>query len=181
MTTRREFLERLATAPALGPILVGMQDKAGARAPVLGSGAFTYEAIHDWGALPPSLKWGNTHGVVEDSQGNIHIHHTVHATSDSADTMVVLDRTGKFIRSWGREFRGVAHGLHLRRESGVEFLYLTVNAANPKMAVQPAIQASVVKTTLRGEIVWRIDGPPDIAEYKPGADGRTPPYNPTNV
>ena len=181
MTTRRQFLERLVAAPALGPVLLGMQDKAGAKAPLLGSGAFTYEAQHDWGVLPPALKWGNTHGVVEDSQGNIHIHHTVHATSESADTMVVLDATGKFIRSWGREFRGVAHGLHIRREGGVEVLYLTVNAANPKMAVQPAIHTSVVKTTLRGEIVWRIDGPPDIAAYKAGADGRQPPYNPTNV
>ena len=88
-TTRREFL---ATAAA-GPILLGMQDKAGSKAPVLGSGAFTYEAVHDWGALPSSIKWGNTHGVVEDAQRNIYIHHTVHASSERADTMVVFDET----------------------------------------------------------------------------------------
>jgi len=179
--TRREFLTAAAVAPAIGPILLGVQDKSGLKAPVMGQGAFTYEAFHDWGELPPSLKWGNTHGVVEDAQGHIHIHHTVHATSESGDTMVVLDATGKFIRSWGREFRGVAHGLHLRRENGVEFLYLTVNAANPRMAVKPDIQASVVKTSLSGEIVWKVDGPPDIAEYKADADGRVPPYNPTNL
>ena len=46
--------------------------------------------------------------------------------------MVVFDRNGKFVRSWGKEFRGVAHGLHIRREGRDEDLYLTVNAANPE-------------------------------------------------
>ena len=136
-TTRREFLAAAAAAPVLSPILLGTQDKSGSKPPVLGSGAHTYEALHDWGELPARIKWGNTHGVVEDSQGNIYVHHTVHATSDSADSMVVFDKKGKFIRSWGKEFRGVAHGLHIRKEGRDEFLYLTVNAANPKMTPQP--------------------------------------------
>jgi hypothetical protein len=176
-TTRREFLGAVAASP----ILLGMQDKAGSKAPVMGSGAFTFEAIHDWGVLPPQIKWGNTHGVVEDSQGHIYVHHTVHATSDSADTVVVFDAAGKFVRSWGKEFRGVAHGLWIRKEGRDEFLYLTVNAANPKMSPQPQMQAVLVKTTLTGEIVWKIEKPPDFQGYRPGADGAPKPYNPTNV
>jgi hypothetical protein len=176
-TTRREFLGAVAASP----ILLGMQDKAGSKAPVMGSGAFTFEAIHDWGVLPPQIKWGNTHGVVEDSQGHIYVHHTVHATSDSADTVVVFDASGKFVRSWGKEFRGVAHGLWIRKEGRDEFLYLTVNAANPKMSPQPQMQAVLVKTTLTGEIVWKIEKPPDFQGYRPGADGAPKPYNPTNV
>ena len=131
-TTRREFLAATAAAPLLSPILLGAQNKSGTKLPVLGSGAHTYEAIHDWGTLPAQIKWGNTHGVVEDSQGNIHIHHTVHATSDSPDSVVVFDRDGAFVRSWGSQFKGVAHGLELRREGSDEFLYLSVNAANPR-------------------------------------------------
>ena len=180
-TTRREFLSTTMAAPVLGPILLNMQDKAGTTAPIVGEGAHKYEAIHDWGTLPPQIKWGNTHGVVEDAQGNIHIHHTVHATSDSADTMVVFDRNGKFIRSWGKEFRGVAHGLHIQKEGREEFLYLTANAANPKATPQPEMQAVVLKTTLKGDLVWKIQGPPDVDAYKPGADGRPVRYNPTNV
>ena len=50
------------------------------------------------------------------------------------------------------------------------------------MTPQPAMQAVVVKTTLKGEIVWKIQGPPDIDAYKPGAPtARRAPYNPTNV
>jgi hypothetical protein len=179
--TRREFLAAAAAAPVLSPIILGAQDKAGTRRPVLGAGAYTYEAIHDWGELPGRIKWGNTHGVVEDSDGNIYVHHTVHASSDSADSMVVFDGNGKFIRSWGKEFRGVAHGLHIRKEGRDEFLYLTVNASNPRMTPQPAMQAVVVKATTKGEVVWKIQGPPDIDAYKPGADGSPTRYNPTNV
>ena len=98
-TTRREFLVAAAAAPVVSPILLGTQNKAGTKAPVLGNGAYTYEAIHDWGVLPSNIAWGNTHGVVEDSQGCIYVHHTVHATSDSADSMVVFDGSGRFVRS----------------------------------------------------------------------------------
>jgi hypothetical protein len=56
--------------------------------------------------------------------GNIYIHHTVHATSDSLDTMVVLDQKGKFVRSRGRQFKGGAHGLNICKEGSEEFLYL---------------------------------------------------------
>jgi hypothetical protein len=180
-TSRREFLAAAAAAPLLSPVLLGTQNKSGTKAPVLGSGAYTYEAIHDWGELPARIKWGNTHGVVEDSQGNIYVHHTVHATSESADSMVVFDRAGKFVRSWGADFKGVAHGLHIRKEGTDEFLYLTVNAANPRQVPPPALQAVVVKATTKGEIVWKIAGPPDVAAYKPAADGTAKRYNPTNV
>ena len=176
-STRREFLA-LAAAPAL----VRLQDKSGSKPPILGSGAHTYEAIHDWGTLPAHIKWGNTHAVVEDAQGHIHVHHTVHATSQSPDTVVVFDRAGRFVRSWGAQFRGVAHGLQIRRERSSEFLYLTVNATNPRLAVQPGTQAAVVKTTLTGEIVWTIQGPPDVPQYtQPNPDGSAKRYNPTNL
>ena len=176
-TTRRSFI----AAGAAAPIILHAQDKSGSKAPLLGEGSWRYEAIHDWGELPSSIKWGNTHGVVEDSQHNIYVHHTVNRESESGDTMVVFDGRGKFVRSWGKEFRGVAHGLWLRKEGRDEFLYLTVNAANPRAQVKPELSSVVVKATPKGEIVWKIQGPPDIAEYKAGADGRPKPYNPTNL
>jgi len=180
--TRRQFLQAAAAAPLVSPILLGVQDKAGSKRPVLGSGPYTYEAIHDWGTLPPSIAWGNTHGVVEDAQHHIYVHHTVHASSQSPDTVVVFDRDGRFVRSWGREFRGVAHGLQLHREGRDEFLYLTVNATNPRLSPQPEMNAVVVKTTLAGEIVWKIQGPPDVAAYRdPNPDGSPKRYNPTNL
>ena len=85
-TTRRGFVAALSV-----PMILGATNKSGSQLPILGSGEFKYEAHHDWGELPASIKYGNTHGVCEDSQGHIYIHHTVNAASESHDTMVGLD------------------------------------------------------------------------------------------
>src|SRR6185437_15472877 len=50
-------------------------------------------------------------------------HHIVNAASESLDTMVVFDHKGKFVRSWGRQFKGGAHGLTIQKEGSDEFLY----------------------------------------------------------
>jgi len=68
--TRRSFLVTAAAA-AYAPVFLRATDKAGSKAPILGQGEHQYEAIHDWGELPRTIKYGNTHGVCEDSQGNI--------------------------------------------------------------------------------------------------------------
>src|ERR1017187_1192591 len=146
--SRRRFLG----TGAIAPLILHADDKSGTKRPVLGVGDHVYEAYHDWGELPASIQYGNTHGVVEDSQGNIYIHHTVNKASESHDTMVVFDKNGKFVRSWGKEFRGVAHGLTVRKEGSAEYLYLTVNAAQPTANPQPEMQAVVIKATPKGEI-----------------------------
>ena len=141
-------------------------DKAGNKKPVIGEGEHRYEVTHDWGALPADIKYGNTHGVCEDSQGHIYVHHTVNKASESHDTMVVFDANGKFVKSWGKEFVGGAHGLHIRKEGSAEYLYL----CDTKNAV-------VVKTTLDGEQVWKIGYPEEAEPYRAAKIK----YSPTNV
>ncbi|WP_180538190.1 hypothetical protein [Nevskia soli] len=158
---RRQFLTGLTA-----PLILGAQNKSGSAKPVIGSGDHTYEVTHDWGELPAGIQYGNTHGVCEDSQGRIYIHHTVNAASESHDTMVVFDRNGKFVKSWGAEFRGGAHGLKIQREGNQEFLYL----CDTKRAV-------VVKSTLDGEEVFML-GYPSMAE--PYSHGYIK-YSPTNL
>ena len=109
--SRRRFLG----TGAIAPLILHADDKSGTKRPVLGVGDHVYEAYHDWGELPASIQYGNTHGVVEDSQGRIYVHHTVGSTSESSDSMVVFDAKGKFIKSWGKDFKGGAHGLYIRR------------------------------------------------------------------
>jgi TAT (twin-arginine translocation) pathway signal sequence len=167
--TRRDFLVTGA-AVAAAPMLLGLTDKSGSKPPILGQGDHQYDAIHDWGELPRTIKYGNTHGVCEDSQGNIYIHHTVHATSDNLDTMVVFDHEGKFVRSWGRQFKGGAHGLTIRKEGSEEFLYLC--------DYQHGI---VSKRTLKGEEVWTLGYPAESEAYKPKDKFSTVAYRPTNV
>jgi hypothetical protein len=163
--TRRGFVASLTA-----PIILGAADKSGSKNPILGEGEYRYEAIHDWGELPANIKYGNTHGVVEDSQGRIYVHHTVNNASESHDTMVVFDDKGKFIKSWGKDFKGGAHGLHIAKEGKNEFLYL----CDTKRAL-------VVKTTLNGEEVWTLGYPDQSEAYKPGPDGAKKRYSPTNI
>jgi hypothetical protein len=172
-STRRTFLQQVGTAAiALGsPTILHATDKAGSKRPVIGSGEHTYEVFHDWGELPAGMKYGNTHGVCEDSQGHIYVHHTVGKESENHDSMVVFDDKGKFVRSWGKEFEGGAHGLHIRKEGKDEFLYL----CDTKRGV-------VVKTTLKGEQVFSLGYPKESEKYPVNADG-TPgiKYSPTNI
>src|ERR1700689_1938652 len=158
MMTRRTLL---AMAPALVTTC-----KSDSRYPIVGSGEFQYEMISDWGELPQGLAYGNTHGVCEDSHGHIYIHHTVNKTSEKHDTMVVFDADGKFVKSWGAEFEGGAHGLHIRKEGRDEFLYL----CDTKRAL-------VVKTTLSGEKVFTLEYPKESPAY--GAAKIK--YSPTNL
>lgn len=167
--SRRSLLAGLA-APVLAPTILGAMNKSGSAKPVIGTGAHTYEVTHDWGELPAEIKYGNTHGVCEDSHGNIYIHHTVNKDSQSHDAMVVFDHNGKFIKSWGSDFMGGAHGLHIRKEGTTEYLYL----CDTKRGL-------IVKTTLAGEQVWSVGYPEQVEQYKPGADGKKIKYSPTNL
>lgn len=167
--TRRRFLQS-AAALASGPVILGASNKSGSAPPIVGQGEFKYEVIHDWGELPKSISYGNTHGVVEDAHGFIYVHHTVNASSESSDSMVVFDPKGKFVKSWGKEFRGGAHGLHIAKEGKDQFLYL----CDTKRAL-------VVKSTLAGEEVWSVGYPKESKAYEPGADGKPKKYSPTNL
>jgi outer membrane protein assembly factor BamB len=163
--TRRSLLAGLTA-----PIILNATNKSGSALPTVGDGEHRYEITHDWGELPANIRYGNTHGVCEDSQGNIYIHHTVNAASESSDSMVVFDAKGKFVRSWGAEFKGGAHGLHIHREGSTEFLYL----CDTKKGL-------VSKRTLKGEEVWTIGYPEQSEAYKPSPDGKRIKYSPTNL
>jgi hypothetical protein len=168
--SRREFLAQVGTG-FVAPLILGVTNKSGSNKPVIGSGDHIYEVTHEWGELPADIQYGNTHGVCEDSQGHIYIHHTVYSTSEKPDSMVVFDSQGKFVKSWGKEFRGGAHGLFIRKEDGIEFLYLC--------DIQRGL---VVKTTLNGEEVFTLGYPKESEAYaKPGSDGKPLKYSPTNL
>jgi len=136
----------------------------------VGSGDYTYEVIHDWGRLPDEIRYGNVHGIVEDDDGFIHVHHTVHETSQSRDSTVVFDPDGKFVRSWGADFKGGAHGFHLNKEGGQEYFYFC--------DIERSI---VVKMTPYGEEVLRIGYPEESPAYQVTSDGEKPVYKPTNL
>jgi hypothetical protein len=178
---RRDFLKQtgaaaLATASVAGSYRPGpfvhAGDKAGARNAIIGKGEYRYECFHGWGEVPGSIHWRETHGVAIDKAGLIYIKHRAgdqkpKTQKDAQDTIVVFDPQGKFVHSFGKEYHGGGHGIDIRAENGQEFLYLScmfpVNL--------------VVKTDLKGEVVWIKETPREPHVYdKPGTR-----YSPTNV
>jgi len=147
------------------PLILGAANKSGSKKPIVGAGDHVYEVTHDWGELPAGIQYGNTHGVCEDSHGHIYIHHTVYSTSEKPDSMVVFDHKGKFVKSWGKDFKGGAHGLHIHKEGKQEYLYL----CDTKRGL-------MVKTTLNGEEVLTLGYPKESEPYSKQIK-----YSPTNL
>jgi len=171
--TRRQFLQTTATAAvavatgavATGPDILGAEKKSGNALPVLGDGEFKYEAVHGWGQLPKNIKWGDTHGVCIDEAGLIYIKHRSSA-KEPMDAIVVFDKDGKFVRSFGKEYHGGGHGIDIRNEDGQQYLYLSDVKNN-----------IVAKSTLEGEQLWSKGAPREAGVYEDGKKR----YKPTNI
>ena len=165
---RRTFLQATsaaAVAAAVGPTILGAQDKAGTKPPVLGVPEFQYTPTHGWGELPAHIQWGETHGVAIDEAGLVYIKHRNRA-EQPMDAIAVFDPAGKFVRSFGKEYHGGGHGIDIRKDGNEEFLYLC-----------DVLHGVVVKANLKGEHVWeKIGPPPEPVVYKEGMK-----YSPTNV
>jgi hypothetical protein len=163
---RRTFLRRTAAGAAaiVSPTILGAAGKSGSKNPVIGSGEYRYECIHDWGQLPGRLHWETTHGVAIDETGLVYIKHQGHGKTP-LDTIVVFDDRGKFVRSFGKEYYPGGHGIDIRKEGNEEFLYLSDIA-----------HGQVAKANLKGDVIWKLEFPREPGVYKkPGT------YRPTNV
>lgn len=129
---------------------------------VVGTGAHRYRFNDRWAKLPPQIQWGLTHGVAVDRNRFVHVFHTSRAESPSRDCVVVFDPQGNFVRSWGAQFFGSAHGFDLVVEDGREILYLT------------DLQRGLFKMTLDGQLLWHVEKP----DWYQGRDLK---YRPSNV
>lgn len=125
----------------------------------LGTGDYTYEIVEGWGTLPGGITLGYTHGVVVDKQDRVFVH------NQSKHAVIVFDKDGSYLSSWGDEFAQGAHGMYLSREGGSEYLYLADYARH-----------IVVKTTLDGCEIWRLGVLPLTGVYASEEE-----YKPTDV
>jgi len=162
--SRRELLTRTG-AVGLALATTGIADAEEKPRLILGSGEHQYECLHDWLSHPDSIQWGDTQGLALDSRGRIYITHTVHAESASRDAIVVFDKNGRFLNSWGSRFDGGGHGIEIRKEGGAEYAY-HCDTRNRQ----------VVKTTLNGKEVWTKGTPKE-----PGVYNDKMPFVPTNI
>ena len=79
----------------------------------LGTGAFTYEPLEGWGSLPEGWELGDVAGVAVDAQDRVYVFNR------SEHPMVIFDRDGSFVGSWGEGFFTHAHGIHIAADQSV--------------------------------------------------------------
>src|SRR3954454_249155 len=82
----------------------------------LGSGEHRYRVVENWAKLPDGWTLTDVASVAVDSKDRVYLF------NPGAHPMVVLDREGNFLRSWGEGLVSRAHG---RRIEAGDNLYCT--------------------------------------------------------
>ena len=82
----------------------------------VGTGKYTYELVEGWGQFPKGWTLGQT-AIVTDSQDRVYLFNR------SEHPLIVLDRDGNFLTSWGEGVLTSAHGMFMDAD---ENLYLPV-------------------------------------------------------
>ncbi len=80
---------------------------------IVGEGDFRFRIIDDWAKLPEGWKLGDVGGVGVDTQDNVYVFNR------GTHPMIVFDRQGNFLRSWGEGLFPRAHGVHMAPDGTV--------------------------------------------------------------
>lgn len=73
---------------------------------ILGSGEFVYEVSgEEWGDLPDGWEYNDATAVAVDSKDNVYVFNR------SAHPVIVYDRDGRLLRTWGEDIFTLAHGI----------------------------------------------------------------------
>jgi hypothetical protein len=171
------------------------QFQGGTRMPtILGSGEHRYRVLENWAKLPEGWNLTDVASVAVDSKDRIYVFNR------GAHPMVVLDREGNFIRSWGEGLFSRAHGLHIdaddnlyctddgdhtvRKCSSDGKVLLTIGIPNkpaPFMSGEPFHRCTHTALSPKGEI-YVSDGYGNACVHKYTPDGTssiTSPPTPT--
>ena len=117
-------------------------------ATILGSGKYRYEVIENWAKIPDGWSFTDVGAVAVDSKDRVYVFNR------GEHPMMVFDRDGNFLRSWGEGVFHRAHGLHIGPD---ETLYCTDDGDH-----------SVRKCTLDGKVLLTIGIPGKPTPYMSG-------------
>ena len=114
----------------------------------LGTGEFRYDVVEDWGKLPDGWTLRDAAAVAVDSKDRVYVFNR------SEHPMMVFDREGNFLRSWGEGLFRNAHGIHVGPD---QTLYCTDDGDH-----------TVRKCTLEGKVLLEIGIPGKPSPYMSG-------------
>src|SRR5215471_12652551 len=138
------------------------------RSVAVGQGDFQYQALDSWAKLPEGWSFVEVAGVATDSRDRVYVFNR------GVHPVIVFDRNGNFLASWGEGVIRRAHGIHIGPDDSV---YLTDD-----------LDHTVRKFTTDGKLLLTLgtSGQPSDTGID-GLDYRTirragPPFHrPTNV
>ena len=113
-----------------------------------GSGKYTYEFEEGWGKLPSGWDWGFVIGIACDAEDRVYVH------ARDSHPLMIFDRDGNFLDSWGEDLIKDPHGINIDAEGNV---YITERVTHCMLKFDPT-----------GKCVLRIDTP-----GTPGEEGST--------
>lgn len=116
---------------------------------ILGSGQFRYEVVENWARLPDGWSFKDVAAVATDHKDRVYVFNR------GEHPMMVFDRDGNFLRSWGEGVFTRAHGIHIGPD---ECLYCTDDGDH-----------TVRKCTLEGKVLLTIGIPGKPSPYMSGA------------
>jgi hypothetical protein len=146
---RRRFLKTAITGAAAAIPVFNIISRPMLSEQVIGHGAFRYRVHKSWGNLDPSTTpVKNCHEMVMDRKGRL-----IMVTDETKNNIIVYDRSGKLLTTWGHEFPG-GHGLTLHAEGEDDMLYI----CDPETG-------RVVKTTVEGKLLLELPNPKTIGIY----------------
>jgi DNA-binding beta-propeller fold protein YncE len=117
-------------------------------ATVLGSGEHRYRVLESWAQLPEGWEFKDVAAVACDRQDRVYVFNR------GEHPMIVFDRDGRFLRSWGEGQYPRAHGLHIDAEDN---LYLTDDGGH-----------FVRKCTPEGKVLLELGVPGQPAPFMSG-------------
>ena len=115
---------------------------------IVGSGEFRYEVIEGWGKLPDGWTFKEVAAVAVDKKDQ------VYCFTRGAHPIIVFDRDGNFVRSWGEGVFKRAHGATIGPD---ETIFLSDDGDH-----------TVRKCTLDGKVIFTLGVPGQPAPYQSG-------------
>jgi hypothetical protein len=112
---------------------------------IQGEGEYRYAISNDWAKVPPGMEWREVGAIAVD------LHDNVYVFNRGPHPMMVFDRDGNFLRSWGEGLFPRAHGAHFAPD---ETLWLTDDADH-----------TVRRCTLDGKVLMTLGIPGRPAPY----------------
>jgi len=115
---------------------------------IVGNGDYRYRVNADWAKLPDGWSFKEVGGVGVDSRDNVYVFNR------GDHPMMVFDRDGNFLRSWGEGQYPRAHGVHVTPD---DTMFLTDDGGH-----------FVRKVTLDGKVLLELGVPGKPAPFMSG-------------